>query len=68
MKKFIKNVNERLRQSWKNLMNSNEKKLSEGSREISRVMTSAHKDQWRRGHGRKGHENASNPKRTNRYN
>lgn len=68
MKKFFKNANERIRQSWRNLMDSKEKKMSEGSQEITKIRTVAHKDQWRRGHGKEGHHNPSNPKRTNRNN
>jgi hypothetical protein len=36
------------REYLKNVMNSLQKKMSTGSRYISKLITSAHKDQWRR--------------------
>jgi hypothetical protein len=51
MKKFFKNVHEKVRQSWQNLMNSPKKKMSEGAQELTKTRTVAHKDQWRHDHG-----------------
>lgn len=58
MKKFfdqLKNkangTRHRMSEYWRNLMNhSKEEKFSEGSQQIAKIRTVAHKDQWRRGH------------------
>lgn len=40
---------EKMRNYWNRMMNdSNHIKITEGAREADRIMTSAHKDQWRR--------------------
>jgi hypothetical protein len=47
--KKIGNVREKMHDYWRRLMNhSNRTKSSEGTQEIKRLITSAHKDQWRR--------------------
>lgn len=38
----------RMRGYWRNLMASTRKKLSQGAASITRLITSAHKDNWRR--------------------
>lgn len=56
MKKFFDrfgkkfgNAKERMSGYWRRLMNhSDEKKMSEGGQQITKLITSAHKDQWRR--------------------
>ena len=56
MKKFfdrigkkIGNTRERMSEYWRRLMNnSKEVKMSEGAQQITKLITSAHKDQWRR--------------------
>ncbi len=48
--KKVGSAHERLKNYWGRLMNhSKERKLSEGSQQINKIITSAHKDQWRRG-------------------
>lgn len=43
------NAHDRIREYWRRLMNhSNERKMSEGAQQVDRIITSAHKDQWRR--------------------
>jgi len=54
MKKFFGKLfgaeaRERLREYWRSLMKSKKHvTMSEGAQEVNRVITSAHKDQWRR--------------------
>lgn len=56
MKKFfdrvgkkIGNTREKMSDYWRRLMNhSKEKKMSEGAQQITKLITSAQKDQWRR--------------------
>ncbi len=44
------NAKERMGQYWRRMMNhSKHTAASEGTQEISKLITSAHKDQWRRG-------------------
>lgn len=55
MKRFFQKVfsaetRNRLREYWRTLMRSNKRKMSEGAQEINRLITTAHKDQWRRNH------------------
>lgn len=38
----------RMRGYWRNLMASTRKKISQGAACITRLITSAHKDNWRR--------------------
>jgi hypothetical protein len=45
---FFKGKTSRLRDYWRRLMASREKKLSHGAAEISKLITSAHGDNWRR--------------------
>jgi hypothetical protein len=41
---------EKVRNYWSRMMNdSKHVKMSEGAQQITKLMTSAHKDQWRRG-------------------
>jgi hypothetical protein len=47
MSKIMK-MRSQVRQYWKRLMDSPRLKLSRGSANICRVMTSAHGDNWRR--------------------
>ena len=43
------NAKEKMSGYWRRLMNhSNRTKASEGAQEINKLITSAHKDQWRR--------------------
>jgi len=45
---------EKMRNYWARMMNdSTHIKISEGAREADRLMTSAHKDQWRKNSGGK---------------
>jgi hypothetical protein len=57
MKRFIKglftNTHDRLREYWRRLMHSPQKKISEGAMEANKLMTSARKDEWRRKEGKK---------------
>jgi hypothetical protein len=47
--KKVGNVREKMSDYWRRLMNhSKEKKMSEGGQQITKLITSAHKDQWRR--------------------
>ncbi len=46
----VHGTREKMRNYWKRMMNDSKKvKMSEGAQEISKLITSAHKDQWRRG-------------------
>ncbi len=43
------NAREKMSGYWRRVMNhSNEKSMSEGAQESNKLITSAHKDQWRR--------------------
>jgi hypothetical protein len=47
--KKTKRAKEKVSEYWARLFNhSNRHKASEGAQEISKLITSAHKDQWRR--------------------
>jgi hypothetical protein len=37
-----------MREYWRNLMHSTQQKLSRGASNIAKIITVAHKDQWRR--------------------
>lgn len=52
-KRVYNNLNQQLRQNWKKLMDSDHNKLSMGAENNFKVMTVAHKDEWRRGHGKR---------------
>lgn len=46
----VHGTREKMRNYWNRMMNNSKKvKMSEGGQEISKLITSAHKDQWRRG-------------------
>lgn len=48
------NAHEKMSSYWRRLMNhSNRVKATEGTQEISKLITSAHKDQWRKNSGGK---------------
>ncbi len=52
--KKIGEAHERMQDYWKRLMNhSKTVKMSEGSQEVNKIITSAHGDQWRRGNKKK---------------
>lgn len=51
MKKIYNNVKEKTREWWNKVMSSRNKKMSQGAQEVNKLITSAHKDQWRRDHG-----------------
>lgn len=58
MKKFFQGLfngqtKERLREYWRRLMHSPCKKMSEGAMQNNKLMTCAHKDEWRRKEGKK---------------
>jgi len=38
----------KVREYWRKLMDSNQKKMSRGAQDISTIITSANKDNWRR--------------------
>lgn len=38
----------KMREYWRRMMESTQRKLSQGAQNISRVMTWGHKDNWRR--------------------
>lgn len=43
-------IGEKMQNYWRRLMNhSKTKKMSEGAQQVNKEITSAHKDQWRRG-------------------
>lgn len=47
--KKVGDTRRRMSEYWRRMMNdSTEKKMTQGSEEISKIITSAHKDQWRR--------------------
>ena len=47
--KKIGNTRARMSEYWRRLMNnSHERKMSEGAQQLDKIITSAHKDQWRR--------------------
>jgi len=49
MGKKFGNTKEKMFEYWRRMMNnSKEEKMSEGAQQITKVITSAHKDQWRR--------------------
>lgn len=53
-KEKIQGVPRKLRDEWRNLFNkSDRKKMSEGAAEISKVMTTAAKEQWRGANNRR---------------
>lgn len=48
------NVHEKMSDYWRRLVNhSNRTKASEGAQEINKLITTAHKDQWRKNSGGK---------------
>lgn len=55
MKKIFDNLRSKVKQSWQSLMNSRHEKLSAGAENITRMMPSAHKENWRR-HEEKKHK------------
>lgn len=55
MKKIFDNLRSKVKQSWQNLMRSRHEKLSAGAENITRMMPSAHKENWRR-HEEKKHK------------
>jgi sarcosine oxidase delta subunit len=49
-KLFSQNARDRVREYWRHMMRSRKHvNMSEGAQEVNRVITSAHKDEWRRG-------------------
>lgn len=43
------NAKQRMSEYWRRMMNdSKEEKMPEGAQQITKLITSAHKDQWRR--------------------
>lgn len=49
MKKFIKGIGQSVQGYWRHMMNnSTNVKMSCGAQYITRLMTCAHRDQWRR--------------------
>jgi len=51
--KSFKRVTSQLRQHWENLVASSHRKMSRGAEYISKIITSAHRDEWRRGREKK---------------
>jgi len=48
--KKMGHAKENIRAYWRRYMNhSKHTKMSEGAQEVNKLITSAHKDQWRRG-------------------
>ncbi len=49
LKGKVHGTREKMRNYWARMMNdSKHVKMSEGAQQITKLMTSAHKDQWRR--------------------
>jgi hypothetical protein len=47
--KKVNGMREKMSDYWQRMMNhSKERKMSEGAQQVERLITSAHKDQWRR--------------------
>lgn len=50
LKGKVHGTREKMRNYWARMMNDSKRvKMSEGAQEVNKVITSAHKDQWRRG-------------------
>ncbi len=47
---------EHLKSAWRDIMHSTHKKISRGAENISRMLKSAHNNQWRRKHSEWGHK------------
>jgi hypothetical protein len=52
MRKYYDHYKEKIRgrfnEYWRRLFRSKEEKMSQGAQDLSKTITSAHKDQWRR--------------------
>lgn len=48
MKKHLQELFPKMRNYWRRVMESTHNKISRGAANISKVITSAHGDQWRR--------------------
>lgn len=57
MKKIYDDLKARLRQNWRNVMDSTQKKMNRGALFISRIFTKPHKDAWRRTDEKKPKQN-----------
>lgn len=49
---------QKLHDEWRNLYDSTRNKISEGAAQISKIITTAHKDQWRRNTTKTQHKKA----------
>lgn len=48
MRTFVRNVKQRVKQQWLSMMNSSRNAMSFGAQCITKLITSAHGDGWRR--------------------
>jgi hypothetical protein len=48
MRSFVRNVSQRVKQQWLSLMDSTRNAMSFGSQCITKLITTAHGDNWRR--------------------
>ena len=51
--KSFKRVASQLRTHWESLVNNSHRHMSRGAEYISKIITSAHRDEWRRGREKK---------------
>lgn len=45
---YKEKVRSRFNEYWRRLFHSKEEKMSQGAQDLTKTITSAHKDQWRR--------------------
>lgn len=51
--KSFKQVSSQIRQHWQNLVDNAHRNMPRGAEYINKLITVAHKDQWRRNNGNK---------------